>query len=408
MKRLAAFIAATIGAFGLIAFGYWIATQRLGVPSPKPSAVGHSAGEPTRRILYWYDPMLPDQHFDRPGRSPMGMPMVPKYADAARAADQIRINARTVENLGVRTAVVQRRPLPLTVRVPGTVGWDLDDAYTISARAAGIVTRLDARAPFTRVVAGQPVATLLTPEWGSAIAEYRALLRSQSKDAQALRAAARVRLRILGLTDQEVRDAEHDPRARASVTVRAPASGVLVTVEVHEGQRVTAGATMMTLNGLGRVWVEAAIPQVETAGIGAGTPVLVRVDAYPGRLFRGTVAELLPQVDPSTRAQRARIVLRNPHDLLAPGMFASVSLQSKPGLSLPLVPDDAVISAGTASRVIVADADGHFEPVAVTLGRSAGGYTEIVSGLRGGERIVVSGQFLIDSEASLSGALGRL
>jgi Cu(I)/Ag(I) efflux system membrane fusion protein len=196
--------------------------------------------------------------------------------------------------------------------------------------------------------------------------------------------------------------------ARPTITLTAPRAGVVVTVDVREGQRVSAGQTLMTLNGLSTVWVEAELPQADGADIVTGTPVTATVDAQPGRVFHGKVESLLPQIDIVSRTRRARIVLDNPDGVLAPGMFATVTLQPAAGSAVPVVPDDALIATGTATRVIVAGGGGRFLPVAVRTGRSSGGYTAILAGLNGGERIVVSGQFLIDSEASLSGALGRL
>jgi Cu(I)/Ag(I) efflux system membrane fusion protein len=164
----------------------------------------------------------------------------------------------------------------------------------------------------------------------------------------------------------------------------------------------------MTVNGLSTVWVEAALPQAAAGTVRSGTPVVVTVDALPGRSFPGTVETLLPDVDAMTRTQRARIVLDNPDGALSPGMFATVQLNPTPDAAVPVVPDDALIATGSQTRVIVAEADGHFRPLAVRTGRSAGGYTEILDGMHGGEKVVISGQFLIDSEASLSGALERL
>ncbi len=359
-------------------------------------------------VLYWYDPMVPEQHFNHPGLSPMGMQMVPKTAGGGVASDVVRIDPRTVDNLGIRTALVARRVLEQDLRVPATVSWDLREASTISARADGIVTRLYVRAPYSTVHAGQPLAELLAPAWSSAVNEYAALLHAQSADGIALRAAARQRLLVLGLTEGDVRAAVEGGGASPAVTLRAPRDGVIVTVDVREGQRVSAGQTLMTLNGLRTVWVEAELPQADSADIVAGTPVTATVDAAPGREFSGRVEELLPQVDAASRTQRARIVLDNPRRLLAPGMFATVTLHPAAGAAVPVVPDEAVIATGAATRVIVADDTGHFRVVPVRLGRAAGGYTSIISGLQGGERIVVSGQFLIDSEASLAGALGRL
>jgi Cu(I)/Ag(I) efflux system membrane fusion protein len=156
------------------------------------------------------------------------------------------------------------------------------------------------------------------------------------------------------------------------------------------------------------MWLEAAVPQTGIAGIAAGTPVEARVDAVPQEVFRGRLESLLPQVETSNRTQRARIVLDNSHGLLAPGMFARVTFKSVDGAEHPLVPTEALIGSGAQARVIVLDEGDTFHPVAVQLGRSSGGMTEVVSGLRGGERVVASGQFLIDSEANLSGALHRM
>jgi Cu(I)/Ag(I) efflux system membrane fusion protein len=407
MKRAHFLISMMVAAVALLALGYWAGHHNMpGAESSlaAPAAAGSAGG----KVLYWYDPMVPGQHFDKPGLSPMGMQMVPKYADTGTAQDGVRIDPRTVENLGIRTATVERRVLDRDLRVPGTVSWDLRQATTVSARADGIVTHLDVRAPFTAVTAGQPLAELLSPEWGSAIAEYKALLQARSPDAQALRSAAHQRLLVMGLTEGDIRAAMRSHGAKSTITLSAPQAGVVVTVDVREGQRVSAGQTLMTLNGLSTVWVEAELPQADGAGIVAGTPVTATIDAQPGRLFHGKVEALLPQVDTVSRTQRARIVLDNPGDALAPGMFATVNLHPTAGRAVPVVPDGALIATGTATRVIVADSAGNFHPVAVRTGRSADGYTAILAGLNGGERIVVSGQFLIDSEASLSGALERL
>ncbi|MDQ3160692.1 MAG: efflux RND transporter periplasmic adaptor subunit, partial [Pseudomonadota bacterium] len=192
------------------------------------------------------------------------------------------------------------------------------------------------------------------------------------------------------------------------VVLRAPTNGVVASLQVRQGQRVRAGMALMTVNGLDTVWVEAAVPQAQAAGIVPGTPVTVRVSAFPGQTFDGEVESLLPDLDSTTRTQRARIVLENPVRRLVPGMFAEVAFAGAQGERRPLVPDDALIATGTDARVIVATGDGRFRPVRVAAGRSAGGRTAILRGLKGGERVVVSGQFLIDSESSLSGALERL
>lgn len=382
------------------AFAYRVGRRHPSTEAPMQATSG------TAPVLYWYDPMMPGQHFAKPGLSPMGMEMVPRYAGTSADKNEVRIDSATVQNLGVRTAVVERRVLDGEVTAPGTVTWDLRQAITVSARVNAVITRLDVRAPYTTVATGTPLAELLAPEWSSALAEAEALRHVQSDDAKALRGAAQQRLQVLGLLAADVRVS--GGRGSTAITLHAPRAGVVTSLEVRDGQRVNAGQTLMTINGLDTVWIEAALPQATASTVHAGTPVSVRVGALPGRVFEGAVESVLPDLDATTRTQRARIVLSNRDGALSPGMFAQVRFAPARGEAMPVVPDDALIAVGDRTRVMVAEGEGRFRPVAVHAGRSANGYTEVLDGLRGGEKVVVSGQFLIDSEASLSGALERL
>lgn len=401
MNRAMKILTALALAIVLLVLGYLGGRHHASTPTATAPAP-----ESTKKILYWYDTMVPAQHFPKPGLSPMGMQMVPKYADPQRPKDGVHIDAGTVQNLGVRTAVVERRVLASAIQVPGTVTWDLRKATVISARVDAVISKLDVRAPYTRVVAGEPLAALLAPQWSSALAEFDALQQAPSADAKALRAASRERLQVLGLAAADIPSS--GKRSGAAIVLHAPQTGVVTTLDVREGQRVSAGQTLMTVNGLSTVWIEAALPQSAAGTVRAGTPVMVSVDALPGRYFPGTVETLLPDIDAVTRTQRARIVLDNPHEALSPGMFATVQLNPAQGHAVPVVPDDALIATGRQTRVIIAGDGGHFRAVPVQLGAAAGGYTQIRDGLSGGEKVVISGQFLIDSEASLSGALERL
>ena len=378
-NRVVAAVAALILLVVAGGIGYLIARQSTPTAPSSTAATSPSSG---KKVLYWYDTMVPQQHFDKPGLSPMGMQMVPKYADDGGPKDVIQIDPTTVQNLGVRTALVERRVLASAIRVPGTITWDYRKASTVSARVDAVISKPDVRAPYTVVAAGAPLAQLLAPQWNSALAEYRALEQARSADARELRSAARQRLQVLGLTAADIQSSRHG--ADAAITLHAPQAGVVTTLDVREGQRVTAGQTLMTLNGLSTVWVEAALPQAVAGTVRSGTPVGVTVDALPGRSFHGTVETLLSDVDAVTRTQRARIVLDNPDGALSPGMFATVQLNPTPDVAVPVVPDDALIATGTHTRVILAEGDGHFRAVSVRIGRAAGGYTEILDGLAGG------------------------
>ncbi|WP_345780285.1 efflux RND transporter periplasmic adaptor subunit [Thermomonas sp.] len=378
--------------------GYWW-TQRHAGHDLKQTATP-MASQTERKVLYWYDPMAPDQHFDKAGKSPfMDMQLVPKYADEV-AGGSVRIDAGLQQSVGIRTAQVEIGRLASTVRVPGTLTWDLRQESVVSARVEGLVSHVQVKAPYTKVARGQPLASLLAPSWSSALAEARALRQAQSASARELQSAAQQRLRVLGVPGGMARD--------GSVTLSAPKHGVVTEVLAREGQTVMPGTPLFRINGTDTLWLEAAIPQASAMALRPGTPVEAVVSAAPGQTFVGEVEALLPLVDTTSRTQRARIVLRNPNGVLAPGMFAEVTLQPQDGAAVPLVPTEALIATGADSRVIVQDADGGFRPVRVRAGRSSGGRTEILAGLTGREKIVVSGQFLIDSEASLSGALERL
>jgi Cu(I)/Ag(I) efflux system membrane fusion protein len=406
MKRALMMLAATLFAVVLLLIGYLGGRDHSPSTSSQASPTTTSSEGGAKKVLYWYDTMVPQQHFDKPGLSPMGMQMVPKYADEGAIKDVVRIDPATVQNLGLRTVQVERRVLASAIQVPGTVMWDLRQATTISARVDAIIEKLDVRTPYATVAAGAPLAQLLAPQWNSALAEYGALQQAQSADAKDLRAASRTRLQVLGLTPADIQSSRRG--SSAAITLHAPQAGIVTTLDVREGQRVSAGQTLMTINGLSTVWIEAALPQATARTVRSGTPVTVTVDALPDRAFHGIVEILLPDVDATTRTLRARIVLDNPDGALSPGMFATVQLNPAQGEAVPVVPDDALIATGSQTRVIVAEDGGHFRAVAVRTGRSAGGYTEIRGGLTGDEKVVVSSQFLIDSEASLSGAMQRL
>jgi len=411
MKRLFILVGALVALVMAAAAGYLLARRSTATSSATTTATATATAtaQPQRKVLYWYDPMNPGQRFDRPGESTAmpGMQLKPKYADEAGGGDDgVQISPRIEQNLGLRTALVKVAALNLKLRVPGVLAWDQRRSVVVSARTDGVLSQLFVRAPFDRVRAGQPLAELLAPAWGSAAAEYSALAGAQSADGRALRAAALQRLHVLGMSTEQIR--RPTAGAGGGIVLRAPVDGVISVLDVRAGQQVAAGTTVMRIDDPARLWLDAAIPQVEVAGIGAGTSAQIEVGARPGDRFSGSVEALLPDVDARTRTQTARIAVDNPDGTLAPGMFATVALTVAGGQPHPLVPDEALISTGLQNRVILDLGDGRMAPRAVRIGRSADGYTEVLAGLAGGERVVTSGQFLIDSEANLDGVLKRL
>lgn len=392
--------------------GYWLGKRRAHAPAaPAASEKSDSASAATsgRKVLYWHDPMVPGHKFDKPGRSPfMAMDLVPVYADEGGSDDgKVTISARTTQNLGIRIAEVKEARMPMGFTATGTVSVDERSLSVVQARVNGYIEKLHVRAQYDSVARGQPLADIYSPEWLAAQEEYLVLRQSAQPGADALAQAARTRLTLLGLSETQVQRIEQTGKPAPRVTLHAPEAGLVWEISVRDGMAVNSGMPLFRLANLGSVWVNAEVPETEAALVRPGAPVTARATALPDAIYKGMVAALLPDVNAATRTIKARIVLANPGARLKPGMFVSVAFsdESKPMLS---VPAEAVINTGKRSVVIVAEDGGKFRPVDVETGRDSGDSTEIRKGLTAGQKVVASGQFLIDSESSLKTTLNRL
>jgi len=337
----------------------------------------------------------------------MDMQLVPVYADAG-AEGGTAISARQVQNFGVRTAIATQGRLDSGFTATGAIGIDERTLVAVQARSQGYVEKLHVRAQYDSVAAGQPLADLYVPEWLAAQEEWLALKGSAQPGVASLADAAKQRLRLLGMPDAEIARVERDGKPSARVTVTAPQGGIVWEIGVRDGMAVMPGVTLFKLAGVGTVWVSAEVPEAQAGLVRMGAPVEARAAAYPDRVLKGSVSALLPEVNAQTRTVRARIVLANPGGVLKPGMFATVTFGAPGAENTVLVPAEAVIETGKRSVVIVATGEGRFAPVEVGVGRQSGDMVEIRKGISVGQRVVVSGQFLIDSEASLKGALTRI
>jgi Cu(I)/Ag(I) efflux system membrane fusion protein len=399
----------------LAAFAFGAALAALLMQRPPPDPATRPAN---RAVLYWYDPMAPQQHFDAPGKSPyMNMDLVPRYAGDASdptarsgaAAGTVRIDPGVIQRLGVRTARAERGTVARPLRATGTIAFDERAVSVVQSRVAGIVVRLWVRAPLSEVARGDPLVTLIAPDWTAAQEEYLALRTAKAPGLDALRDAARRRLALLGMDEARIRAVERGGAAQAQITIAAPRDGVVTELAVRDGASVMAGAALATVSGIDSVWVNAAIGADDSGRVAPGARAVVTVDAFPDERFAASVEALLPNVDAVTRTQAARIVLPNPQRRLAAGMFARVEIEpAATSAASVLVPSEAVIATGARSVVIVDAGDGRFRAQEVRVGAEGGGKTAVLDGVREGDSVVLSGQFLIDSEASLSGALARL
>jgi Cu(I)/Ag(I) efflux system membrane fusion protein len=400
---LAALAVALLAATGY--GGYRLAQHRTMDMAMAPAAP-EASGKP---VLYWYDPMYPQSKFDKPGKSPfMDMQLVPKYAGEETDAGTVSISPRVMQNLGMRTAEVKAGSLEQRFEAVGSVAYNERNVVQLQARAAGFVEKLHARAPLDPVAKGAPLVEILYPDWSGAQEEYLLLRRSASAEAQPLVEAARRRLLLLGMTESEIAAVEREGKPRARITLAAPLSGVIAELGVREGMTVTPGMTLFRIVDLSTVWVNAEVPETQAALVRPGSRVTAQVAAYPEAKFEGKVGAILPEVNAATRTLRTRIELANPGARLKPGMFASLSFEGQQGRDAVLAPSEAVIRTGQRDVVILALGEGRFRASQVEVGRESGGQSEIRKGLKPGDRVVLSGQFLIDSEASLTGTLARL
>ncbi len=397
---IAAVVAA--GAVGVAGgFGGYLLGKRQAAPQPAQAADG-------RKPLYWHDPMVPGQKFDKPGKSPyMDMQLVAVYADEGADAGAVAISPRVQQNLGVRTALVASGTLPLAVSAVGSVAFDERAVAEVQARANGFVERVLVRSPQEQVRRGQPLAEVFMPEWVAAQEEFLAVRRMQSAT-PALLDAARQRMRLAGMSEQQMRQIESGGRVQARQVLMAPRGGVVTELAAREGMTVAPGSPLYRINGLETVWVNAELPEAVVAQVQAGSPVTARAAAAPDAELRGKVDAILPQVDPATRTIRARIALANPGARLAPGMFVTLLFAPRSGPAALLVPSEAVIRTGARNVVMVEEGAGKFVSAQVELGAEAGGQVEVRTGLKEGQKVAVSGQFLLDSEASLKGSTARM
>ena len=358
-----------------------------------------------RPVLYWHDPMVPATKFDKPGKSPfMDMQLVPVYADEAAGAG-VSVSSGVAQNLGIRTAIVRTVDMQSRLEAVGVVTQNDRGTEVVQSRVTGYIEKLQVRAVFDPVRKGQALATIFAPEWAAALEEYLGIRRAQA--GPALVDAARARLRLLSIPDDVVARSEQSGAAQTRFTLTAPTSGVVAELGVRDGAMVTPGMTLFRITDLSNVWVMADVPAAVASQIRVGSNAEVLVTGLPDPIA-GKLSAILPDVDPATRTLKARIELRNPGLMLKPGMFVKVTFKQTTTTQALVIPQEAVIATGKRNVVIVAVADGKYAPVEVQLGRENGSDVEVKSGLSEGQKVVASGQFLLDSEASFKSGLSRL
>ena len=389
----------------LIAFAAGVVLgPRLG-GTPFEDMTGTETARTEKKVLHWVAPMDPNFKSDKPGKSPMGMDLVPVYEDSASDGDAVTINAAVVNNLGVRTEKAQVRPLWRRVEATGYVGFDETRISHINTRVQGWIVSLRVNSEGERVRKGDLLFELYSPEIVNAQKEY---LQALNRGGPKLVGGAEEKLRALGMIPSEVKALAQRGTASENIKIIAPQDGVVATLSVREGMFIQPNTTIMSLADLSSVWMQAEVFESQADWVAVGQAAEARLDYLPGSVFSGQVDYVYPVLDPVTRNLRVRLRFDNPNERLKPNMYARVSVYGRLKPYALSIPREALIRAPGRDRVVVAVGDGGFHVHEVMTGMESGEFVEILAGISEGDEIVTSAQFLIDSEASLAGSIKRL
>jgi len=375
--------------------------------APSDSASSEATDE--KKPLYWVAPMDANYRRDKPGKSPMGMDLIPIYEEG-NATDDIGPGAVTIEphvvnNLGVRTSPVELKNMHTKITTVGYVQYDEDQLLHIHPRVDGWIEKLYVKAAGNPVEKGQPLYTLYSPQLVNAQEELLIALKRNNKS---LIAAAKERLMALQLSDEFVKQLIKSKQVQQSITFYSPQSGVVDGLKIREGFYVKPGNTLLSIGKLEQVWVEAEVFERDVALIKEGLTVSMTLDYLPGKEWAGVVDYVYPTLNNKTRTLRVRLKFDNPDYQLKPNMFAQVAIHANQAQDVILVPKEAVIRTGKQDRVVLALGSGQFKSIEVSIGRVDQDSIEIIEGLNEDDVVVTSAQFLIDSESSKSSDFKRM
>jgi Cu(I)/Ag(I) efflux system membrane fusion protein len=374
-----------------------------------PNSEGPKTNSEEKKPLYWVAPMDSNYRRDKPGKSPMGMDLIPVYEDESSTDDfgpgAVRVAPHVVNNLGVRTAPVEVENMHTEISTVGYVQYDEDKLIHIHPRVDGWIEKLYLKAEGDPVEKGQPLYSLYSPQLVNAQEE---LLIALKRNNGSLVTAAKDRLKALQLSAGLIKELEQTKKVRQTITFYSPQAGVVDGLKIREGFYVKPGDTLLSIGKLDQVWVEAEVFERDAALIKEGLPVSMTLDYLPGEDWTGVVDYVYPALNSKTRTLRVRLKFGNPDFQLKPNMFAQVSIHANQADSAIIVPKEAVIRTGKQDRVVLALGDGQFKSIEVTIGRVDKDSIEILSGLNEDDVVVTSAQFLIDSESSKSSDFKRM
>ncbi len=361
-----------------------------------------------KKPLYWVAPMDSNFRRDKPGKSPMGMDLIPVYEEGGSedyGPGAVKIAPHVVNNLGVRTAPVELTSMYSEVATVGYVQYDEDKLLHIHPRVDGWIEKLYVKAAGDPVEQGQPLYTLYSPQLVNAQEEFLIALKRKN---MSLIAAAKARLQALQLSPEFIAQLQKTRKVRQNITFYSPQAGVVDGLKIREGFYVQPGNTLLSIGQLDQVWVEAEVFERDANVVKEGLSVTMTLDYLPGKEWTGVVDYVYPALNSETRTLRVRLKFDNPEHQLKPNMFAQVSIQANQAESTMLVPKEAVIRTGKQDRVVLALGDGQFKSIEVAIGRVNQDSIEVLRGLTEDDVVVTSAQFLIDSESSKTSDFMRM
>ncbi len=374
-----------------------------------------------RKIKYWVAPMDPTYIRDKPGKSPMGMDLVPVYEDEAASGSVIRIDPVTMQNMGVQTEPVRRETLTKEIRAVGLVTYKEPQQYVVNSKISGWVERLYVNETGQFVKKGEPLLEIYSPDLVSAQQEYLLALKNEkalkdspfpaiAESGQSLLEATRNRLKYWDISDHQIKELEKSGTVRKNLVLYAPYNGIVTRKQVDEGMYVKAGMGLLQISDISSVWVDAQVYEYELPWLKPHQRARVDLPYAPQEAsLNGEVSYIYPYVDSKTRTTRVRLDFANPGYRLKPDMYVNVQLAARTIPDAMVIPTNAILDSGDKQTVFVALGNGRFEPRRIKVGlQGEGGKTQVLQGLLAGDRVVTSAQFMLDSESQLKEAIQKM
>ena len=404
VTTLALVIGATLGFGAQTLLSQTHTSQAEDIGHEQQSSQAKSNDEP----LYWVAPMDPNYKRDKPGKSPMGMDLIPVYAEDAaqdQAPGTVKIDPAVENNLGVKVASAQMTPLTPSIETVGYVAFDESQLWQTNVRVAGWVEKLNVNAIGDKVNKGDVLFTLYSPELVKAQEE---LINAYRTGREGLVKGATERLVTLGVDRQQIQSIVKRGKASQSIDIKAKADGIIANLNVREGGYLSPAQAVISAGPLENVWVDAEVFERQSHWVKAGSTAKMTLDALPGKEWQGEIDYVYPILDPQTRTLRLRLKFPNPQGELKPNMFANISLQPVTEESVLTIPKSSVIRSGGMTRVVLSEGDGKYRSARVQIGREAGDKVEVLQGLTEQSKVVTSAHFLLDSESSQTADLARI